>query len=61
MTDPSLEEEDAEEEAHAVELGIAQRDSMRRATMTRLHAVARSASAATGMIRREIRFAKRRN
>ena len=56
--DPSLEEEDPEEEAHAVELESLSEESMQRMTVARLRAVAR-ALGATGMTRREIRFAKK--
>ena len=56
--DPSLEEEDPEEEAHAVELESLSEESMQRMTVARLRAVAR-AHGATGMNRREIRFAKK--
>lgn len=55
--DPSL-EEDPEEEAHAVELESLSEESMQRMTVARLRAVAR-ALGATGMTRREIRFAKK--
>mgnify|MGYP003364282897 FL=1 len=56
--DPSLEEEDPEEEAHAAELESLSEESMQRMTVARLRAVAR-ALGATGMTRREIRFAKK--
>ena len=56
--DPSLEEEDPEEEAHAAELESLSEESMQRRTVARLRAVAR-ALGATGMTRREIRFAKK--
>ena len=56
--DPSLEEEDPEEEAHAAELESLSEESMQRMTVVRLRAVAR-ALGATGMTRREIRFAKK--
>ena len=56
--DPSLEEEDPEEEAHAAELESLSEESMQRMTVARPRAVAR-ALGATGMTRREIRFAKK--
>ena len=56
--DPSPEEEDPEEEAHAAELESLSEESMQRMTVARLRAVAR-ALGATGMTRREIRFAKK--